>query len=261
MGLPFDLQVLAPFSVLSVTVIWTGIFDPSYTTASGYDSKQLTSGTESNVWTFVTYFFMAACFWRIFQAWTLSNQVKITRIDVYFVSVLNGLALLQFAAHYINYQSHFAAGEHETTIRRMTSMQDWSLLPFLAWTVSWSRHIRRGWTPWHIWTMSVSASISYFLTLVHRTSFFFLLGIAVTLGCIAVYETYKIHFYRKGVRPIFYAILSLHVVFYVAYVLDFVFNAYGWFFPYISVTSFALMTALTNRLYIKILKEVNEHKH
>nr|XP_002128085.1 uncharacterized protein LOC100181757 [Ciona intestinalis] len=260
MAIPFDLQVLAPFSVLSITVIWTGIFDQSYT-SSGSVLKELEGSTATNIWTFVCYFFMAACFWRVYEAWKYSNQVKITRVDVYFVSVLNGLALLQFAAHFLNYQSHFEPAKNVTTILRMSAMQDWSMLPFLAWNVSWSRHVRRGWTPWHNWMMCGLASISYFLTLIHRTSFFFLLGIAVTLSGIAVYETYKIHFYRAGIKPLFYVILSLHLIFYTASLLDFIILDFGWIFTYLSVTAFALMTALTNRLYIKILKEVNEHKY
>ena len=107
------------------------------------------------------------------------------------------------------------------------------------------------------------STFGHLLCLVHYSVFYFLLGITVALSCLTAYETYKIHYYRPQVTELFFALLVLIVSFYMVRV-NFELNVFNsdsrLVTVYAYVTLFTLITALTNRLHLRILIDVNEFR-
>jgi len=133
-----SLGFLAPLVNLILFSIWFGFFDDVYGDAV------FTSRQESHpgwIWTCIVLFFMTACIWRCYEAWSLVGEKKITLLDMYFTCALNLMALVHFSAHFIALRNL----RHKDNMLRMACLGEWSLLPFLGWTVVWSRHVRRGW--------------------------------------------------------------------------------------------------------------------
>ncbi|XP_076807185.1 uncharacterized protein LOC143450501 [Clavelina lepadiformis] len=259
--IPYELRFLAPFCLLTVLVVWNGIFDDSYNLKEAEAQAKKLPESAGTYWNVVLLFFAGTCFYRFIDAWQLARDRKITQVDLYFVTVLSGFALLQYASSYSLFNAFVNPEGNAILISRMTALKDWSVLPVFGWVVAWSRHVRRGWMPGLNWTVCIVASLSFFVCVIHRFSFYFLLGVGLTLSCIALYETYKVHFYRSQVGVLFYVLLFLHVFFFVTRLLDFVTDDFGWLWTYMFMTSFALIVALANKLYVRILIEVNEHKY
>jgi len=94
--------------------------------------------------------------------------------------------------------------------------------------------------------------------------FFFVLGISVVLAVLALYETYKIHYFRRQIPQLFFALLFIIPSFYITrinFFLNLLQSDQTPVFTYFYLTLFTLITALTNRLQLRILIEVNEFKH
>nr|CAB3262678.1 uncharacterized protein LOC100181757 [Phallusia mammillata] len=258
MEVPIQFQFIAPSTVLMLMVIGTGLVDQVYTDV---DLSKRISIEDGALWMCFLFFVTVACIWRSYQARQLANGGKITGMDVEFVAVLNAFTFAQLATAFGEFRLSIEPEKNSVVIRRLNAVGDWSLLLFLGWTVIWGRHLRRGWDFQHNLVIYAASLLGYVPIVIHRTSFYFVLGVAITLSCIALYETYKIHYYRNNVKKLFYSLLPLTICFYIFRLLAYIFAGYGWYLTYAHITLFALMSSLTNRLYVQILKEVNEHKH
>ena len=103
----------------------------------------------------------------------------------------------------------------------------------------------------------------HYITVIHSL-FYFLFGISVALAVLALYETYKIHYFRRQIPQLFFALVFIIPLFSIVR-LNFLFNVVesdkSSVFVYLYLTLFTLTTALTNRMQLRILIEVNEFKH
>ena len=93
---------------------------------------------------YLLFFFIGTCFYRIIDGWHLASTRKITQFDVYFLTVHNGFALIQLFSSFALYADWFSR-DSNFVVQQALLLADWSLLPLFAWIIVWSRHVRRGW--------------------------------------------------------------------------------------------------------------------
>ena len=104
-----------------------------------------------------------------------------------------------------------------------------------------------------------ASTFGHYLSLLHPSFFHFILGISSLLALLALYETKKLHYYRRQVVSIFRTLLALFSAFYLFRLSIFLNLASSSGAQiYIYFTIFTLITAFTNKLHLRIIIDVNE---
>ncbi|XP_039250618.1 uncharacterized protein LOC120328247 [Styela clava] len=266
MILIFGVVYLVLYAVVSYYTLQLGLFDSSYRDDERINSMLIRS---SDVWAAEwckVHMLLTACSAVILiRGWRKTQHKKITVLDFFFLFIFIGLTLMESVGMYLNYRNHLPDITLPNDflfkrIARLNAFSDWASLPLLGWIIAWSRHVRRGWYPKRNRLVFAASVTVFFLAIIHPTAYVFGLSVVGVLSCIALYECYKVHFYRPGIKAMFWISLLTCILFCLIRISSFVFKPVNWIVFYFNVLSLASTTTTVSLMYLRILENVNEHK-
>lgn len=254
------LLYLLCFGAVSYISVEAGLFDSSYSNVERLHG--LSEQTWPLLWKRLHLSFLIIPAILCCRGLWKTQTRKITVLDFHFLVVFSGFTFMEVVGSYLIYVSYFQSLPEEEFLQkvlRIRAYTDWATLPMLAWIVAWSRHVRRGWYQRRNVIVFGLAVVSFMMTIIHSTMYAFLICIVGVLSNIAVYEFYKIHFFRSGVKSLFWIIIVSNVLFCASSLYGSLLSG-GWTLVYINTISLVCMTTTVSVMFVKVLEEINEHK-